>query len=251
MYTIGEFSIMSGLSKKTLRYYDEINLLKPIEINKNNKYRLYSKNQIETTNQITYYKKLGVSLNVIQEILHENHNLDIKDILRKKLKDIDNQILILKTQKNNINLELNDINKSKTIPIKYSLDNYVLPEGYIFKIQAKDTDIHKIITNFYNETSKISCKLISSHYIYKDITENSEKTFIFAYVDRKLDNSNIYFQNKKHCLFINNISITNKNNAYIQLIDTMKENCFDPRTFIEEYTIKNGILYLNIYGIID
>lgn len=96
MYTIGEFSVMSGLTKKTLRYYDEINLLQPADINSKNGYRLYEKQQLTKARQIVYYKNLGITLKRIQSLLDgENRDWIIKD----QLKAIDDQIDILKAQK--------------------------------------------------------------------------------------------------------------------------------------------------------
>ena len=42
MYRIGEFSTLTGASVKTLRYYDEINLLKPSNADKFTNYRYYT-----------------------------------------------------------------------------------------------------------------------------------------------------------------------------------------------------------------
>ncbi|MDF2869969.1 MAG: transcriptional regulator MerR family [Anaerocolumna sp.] len=41
MYSIGQFSAMMELNKKTLRYYDDIGLFRPVLVDKNNQYRYY------------------------------------------------------------------------------------------------------------------------------------------------------------------------------------------------------------------
>jgi len=46
MYKIKEFSKLTNVPIKTLRYYDEIDLFKPEYVDKNNNYRLYSDEQI-------------------------------------------------------------------------------------------------------------------------------------------------------------------------------------------------------------
>lgn len=55
MLTIGKFSKISIVSTKTLRYYDEIGLLKPFEINQDNGYRYYELSQLD---EILMIKKL-------------------------------------------------------------------------------------------------------------------------------------------------------------------------------------------------
>ena len=60
MLSIGEFSKICGVSQKTLRYYDEIGLIKPDEINPKSNYRYYSIDQLEKILFIIkfiYYKK--------------------------------------------------------------------------------------------------------------------------------------------------------------------------------------------------
>ena len=46
VYTIGEASVVTGLSRKTLRYYDSIKLVVPAMRNPENNYRSYTKEQI-------------------------------------------------------------------------------------------------------------------------------------------------------------------------------------------------------------
>jgi DNA-binding transcriptional MerR regulator len=50
MFKIGEFSKLSQVSVRMLRYYDEIGILKPAEVDYFTNYRLYSTEQIMTLN---------------------------------------------------------------------------------------------------------------------------------------------------------------------------------------------------------
>lgn len=75
-FTIGEISKLSSISLKTLRYYDEIGLLKPKYVNKENNYRYYSIEQLTTIDLIKLFKSTGMSLDLIKEILSSQSNLD-------------------------------------------------------------------------------------------------------------------------------------------------------------------------------
>lgn len=75
-FTIGEISKLSSISLKTLRYYDEIGLLKPKYVNKENNYRYYSIEQLTTIDLIKLFKSTGMSLYLIKEILSSQSNLD-------------------------------------------------------------------------------------------------------------------------------------------------------------------------------
>ena len=56
LYRIGEFSKMSKTTIKTLRYYDEIGLLKPEETDKFAGYRLYTTDQLFKLHKIQSYR---------------------------------------------------------------------------------------------------------------------------------------------------------------------------------------------------
>lgn len=69
MLSIGEFSNICKVSTKTLRYYAEIGLILPEEINPENGYRYYSIEQLETMLFINRLKSYNFSLEEIKEIL--------------------------------------------------------------------------------------------------------------------------------------------------------------------------------------
>ena len=62
MIKIGDFSRICQLSVKTLRYYDEVGLLKPVEVDRFTGYRYYSADQLPRLNRILALKDLGLSL---------------------------------------------------------------------------------------------------------------------------------------------------------------------------------------------
>ena len=68
-FSIGEMSKLFGISIKTLRYYDDIGLFKPAEVNPETGYRYYTYEQFEQLNTIGYLKYLGVSLKEIRNHL--------------------------------------------------------------------------------------------------------------------------------------------------------------------------------------
>jgi DNA-binding transcriptional MerR regulator len=67
-YTINKLARLAGISTRTLRYYDEIGLLKPERVNSSG-YRIYGKEQVERLQQIMFYRELGVELGKIRGIL--------------------------------------------------------------------------------------------------------------------------------------------------------------------------------------
>ena len=58
---IKEVADMTGVSVRTLQYYDKINLLKPHEVTEAG-YRLYTNENLETLQQILFFRELGFPL---------------------------------------------------------------------------------------------------------------------------------------------------------------------------------------------
>lgn len=93
MFTVGEFARLAQVSKRLLRYYDEIGLLKPDNIGYSSGYRLYSAEQMSQLNRILALKELGLSLAQIQRTLAENISTDeLRAMLLRKKNDIEAQL---------------------------------------------------------------------------------------------------------------------------------------------------------------
>jgi len=67
-YTILKLSRLAGVSTRTLRYYDEIGILKPARINSSG-YRIYGQVEINQLQQILFYRQLEVSLDRIKKLV--------------------------------------------------------------------------------------------------------------------------------------------------------------------------------------
>lgn len=93
MLSIGNFSKISNVTTKTLRYYDEICLIKPAYINCENGYRYYDVSQLETILLINRLKDYGFSLEEIAEVLaHRHDDTLLFSLLRKKQEATCNKI---------------------------------------------------------------------------------------------------------------------------------------------------------------
>ena len=67
-YQIGEFAELGGVSAKTLRFYDEIRILRPASVDPRTGYRRYLPQQLEDLASILALKNLGVSLAQVREL---------------------------------------------------------------------------------------------------------------------------------------------------------------------------------------
>ena len=117
MLSIGEFSKICQVSTKTLRYYAEIGLILPNEINYENGYRYYSIEQLETMLFIKRLKVYNFSLEEIKIILQSEEFKDEKLYLSliEKRKEIDKQVHELNMILEELNNDILNLKQGKSI----------------------------------------------------------------------------------------------------------------------------------------
>ncbi|MBB3110257.1 DNA-binding transcriptional MerR regulator [Paenibacillus phyllosphaerae] len=67
-YTVRKLGQLAGVSTRTLRYYDEIGILKPARTNSSG-YRIYGAKEVDRLQQIMFYRELGLPLEQIKSII--------------------------------------------------------------------------------------------------------------------------------------------------------------------------------------
>lgn len=88
---INEIAKVTGVTVRTLHYYDEIGLLVPVEAT-NSGYRLYGQKELSILQQILFFRELNFPLNQIKEIIL-NPNFDSKKALES------HKVLLIKKRK--------------------------------------------------------------------------------------------------------------------------------------------------------
>ena len=111
-FSIGEVSKLFDINKKTLRYYDEIDLFKPSFVNKENKYRYYTLDQFQHLETIKYLKELGLSLEKIKHHLNNINSQEVINSLQAQDEFIDQKISELQLIKHKINNKIEQIKNS-------------------------------------------------------------------------------------------------------------------------------------------
>lgn len=85
-YGIRELSELAGVSARTLRYYDEIGLLKPLYVSDAG-YRFYGQTEVAVLQQILFYRERGFGLKQIRQILYRE-DFDIRNALEEHLSEL-------------------------------------------------------------------------------------------------------------------------------------------------------------------
>ena len=88
-YSIKELSKLAGVSARTLRYYDQIDLLKPSRITEAG-YRYYGQEELAVLQQILFYRERGFELKTIQKIIHDDH-FDMLTAMEEHLLELEKQ----------------------------------------------------------------------------------------------------------------------------------------------------------------
>ncbi|HSW93652.1 MAG TPA: MerR family transcriptional regulator [Gammaproteobacteria bacterium] len=202
-YTVNKLAKLSGVSARTLRFYDEIGLLKPAYVGDND-YRYYEEEQLLMLQQILFYRELDFPLAEIQRIMSSDHFDKIealeshKCILMKELdrtsqmiRTIDKTISHLRGKEKMKNEELYygfDSEKQKKHE-KYLVEKGIVTQQFINESNAKIkdwsdeqkrsfiTDMEGIITDLIVEMEKKSQPddesvqaLMRKHYTWLELT---------------------------------------------------------------------------------
>ena len=114
MLSIGEFSQVTRLTVKTIRYYQEIGILQPAKIDSVTGYRYYNQESYRRVEMITGLKELGFSLKEIAPILAEcSSDEELITVVRNKLAEVRSQINRLTDLENRLS-GFEEENKMKT-----------------------------------------------------------------------------------------------------------------------------------------
>lgn len=153
--TTSQFAKMYNINKKTLIYYDEINLFKPAFI-KDNGYRYYSIHQGGLFEVIIILKQLGMPLKAIKEYLKNRSIEELKNILIEQKENIEKQVEELNRINNIIKNRLNILDTYKHIKIGNMHIEYLKEEYLVLSNNVESLDEISI--------GKKLCKYVSEMY---------------------------------------------------------------------------------------
>lgn len=116
MFKIGEFSKLVQVPVPTLRYYDQIGLLKPVEVDRFTGYRYYSASQLPQLHRILALKGLGFTLEQIATVLAEGLTLEqMRGMLRLRHAQISQQLVDVQSQLVEVEVRLQQIEREEQI----------------------------------------------------------------------------------------------------------------------------------------
>lgn len=171
MYSTGKLSEISGVSSRTLRYYDEIGLLKPSFINESG-YRYYDDKEVALLQQILFYKERGFDLQTIKEIIYSK-DFDISSALEEHL-------LSLEEEKKKIDIMINSVKLSiKSLKGEYNMTDKEKFEAFKKDLVEKNEKTYgkeireKYGDNSIDESNRKMLNMSGEDYkMFKELEEN-------------------------------------------------------------------------------
>lgn len=170
-YTIKALAELVGISTRTLRYYDQINLLKPATTNDAN-YRLYERKQVQRLHEIMTYRSLSFTLEEIKQLL--------KKPPTERDNDLKQQLEKLEQQQNKLTLTIKAVQQQ--LAINQGVDKMTDQEQFeIFKqqkIAANEAQFGAEIRTKYSkeeidQTNRQYANLTAAQFHDMQVTENN------------------------------------------------------------------------------
>lgn len=118
-YSIGEVSVNCNIPIKTLRYYDEIELLQPAYRNADSNYRYYSKEQMTTLLIIRRLRAQGFSLKDIKDLISNTDLGNLEQNMEKRCKELAAEINLLQVKKESCEMVLQRVHHGMDVVDRY------------------------------------------------------------------------------------------------------------------------------------
>src|SRR5690625_150622 len=154
-WKIGELAELTGLTIRTLRYYDQIQLFSPSEYTASG-HRLYTKSDLTTLQQILSLKQMGLSLDDIKEMMKNKDEDSATSIIETQMERVKRDIQIQQNLLSELEVTLEIIRSKKMMPVKEITELLgamkLYQEKYLTKEQLDS------IKDFYNKADKAELK---------------------------------------------------------------------------------------------
>ncbi|MBE5962570.1 MAG: MerR family transcriptional regulator [Lachnospiraceae bacterium] len=181
MFKIGEFSKLTQVSIRMLRYYDETGLLKPAFIDHFTGYRLYQASQIPDLQKIILLRDLGFSTNEILTALPQIESSDFSALLTQKKEELEEEMQHLSNQILKISAAIKDTT-THSIPVHYNVSIKSIPSYQILSTRHK-------MKSYYEEGAlwQRFYALLSSYQISSSVFPGSLSLFYDDDPEKEID----------------------------------------------------------------
>lgn len=233
LYKIGMFANMNRVTIKTLRYYDEQNLLTPVYVDEENGYRYYEAGQMADLHRIMALKNMGFS---IEDIRWITNGAEEKSLLLRKKQEILKEIAALTSRLAEVEsyLAKDSIDLSAPVLIKK------IPEVIVCtmeqRIESYD-DLFLLMPEMGAEMEQLGCICAEPEYCFTHYLEPGYKEedilieVCQAVTEKKPDSGKVTFKilpqiSEAACIFHKG-SYETLHKTYAALLNYIEENGYE------------------------
>ena len=166
MMTVKEIAELTGISARTLHYYDEIGLFVPTSKSEAG-YRLYDDKALETLQQILFFREFDIPLKEIKAVM-ENPDLDRNQILQMQRK----MLMVKKERIERLIASIDDILKGDNRMDFTVFDETEIHTMYDSLVEQMNDEQKKIFIEHYG-----SLESFKEHFLKNAATEKVQKSF--------------------------------------------------------------------------
>lgn len=139
-YTTGEIAKLCGVTVRTVQYYDSRDILVPSELTEGGR-RLYSEEDVKRLKVICVLRELGLSINVISQLLKERDPASVIDVLLAQQAQVLTEEI---AEKQSQLTRLTDLRKGLQSVERFSVESI----GDVAKLMENKKKMHKLYVKF-------------------------------------------------------------------------------------------------------
>lgn len=233
LYKIGMFANMNRVTIKTLRYYDEQDLLKPVFVDEENGYRYYEAGQIADLHRILALKNMGFSIEDIRRIITGEEE---KGLLLRKKQDILKEIALLTAKLSQVECYLAKEDFDLSAPVLVKKIPEVIVCSMKRRIESYDA-LFSLMPEMGEEMENLGCVCALPEYCFTHYLEPgySDEDILVeacqAVTEKKEDSEKVTFQvlpeiQEAACVFHKG-SYDTLHRSYTVLLNYIDENGYE------------------------
>lgn len=250
MYKIGEFSKIVGLTIKALRYYEEVGILIPAQVDEVNNYRYYDEDNYVKALWIKTLKKYGFTIKEVKDVLPKiHHEDDLADFLLEKQGHIDLQILALKQMQRNIASEIQTLKEVKIMAQQQVIEQVALKDMLVASVRYKGKyeEVGKYLGRLYKAVGMKGLSTPFSMYYDESYREDKADVAVCVEVKSPINKGEVRTHTIKGGKFVSLIhvgSYDTLSSSYKALADYLKAHDLTSHTPSREIYLKGpGMLF--------
>ena len=153
--SIGDFSVMTRLSRKALRHYHDLGLLEPAYVDPQSGYRFYDTNQVDRAHIIQRFRYLGMSIPDVKALLTTDDVGERNDIITSHLRRMEEQLQQTQDTVRELGELLSPAPRQTTVELRFE------PQTAVWAITST-VDIHDVGRWFLTASDQLSDALRES-----------------------------------------------------------------------------------------